>query len=191
MNTKKTITEDFKLLTARNIIDILDGDTKFDTFTFENGKYFAIAMPYLTGRMLCRISTQFGLAVRYNSDTTNNKKQNKSRWTYLTDLFEYCINNDTCSNLLLYLFSQNNFTNETFKQNMKGDYYGYQNYQELNDNEIDFAYKIIIERVIKEINELLKFSQKELVIVSDNIIIKPITDDIKIETPKIQIIDRK
>jgi|GEM_PF-244719 hypothetical protein len=191
MNTKKTITEDFKLLTARNIIDILDGDTKFDTFTFENGKYFVIAMPYLTGQMLCRISTQFGLVVRYNFDTTNDKKQNKSRWTYLTDLFEYCISNDTCSNLLLYLFSQNNFTNEIFKENMKGDYYGYQNYQELNDNEIDFAYKIIIERVIKEINELLKFSQKELVIVSDNIIIKPITDDIKIETPKIQIIDRK
>jgi hypothetical protein len=191
MNTKKTITEDFKLLIARDIIDILDGDTKFDTFTFKNGKYFVIAMPYLTGQMLCSISTQFGLVVRYNFDTTNDKKQNKSRWTYLTDLFEYCINNDTCSNLLLYLFSQNNFTNEIFKENMKGDYYGYQNYQELNDNEIDFAYKIIIERVIKEINELLKFSQKELVIVSDNIIIKPITDDIKIETPKIQIIDRK
>ena len=104
MNTKKAIAEDFELLTNRDIIDILDGDTKFGTFTFENGKYFAIAMPYLTGPMSCSISTQFGLAVRYNFDTTNDKKQNKSRWTYLTDLFEYCINNDTCSNLLLYLF---------------------------------------------------------------------------------------
>ena len=191
MNTKKTITEDFKLLTARNIIDILDGDTKFGTFTFENGKYFAIAMPYLTGPMSCSISTQFGLAVRYNFDTTNDKKQNKSRWTYLTDLFEYCINNGTCSNLLLNIFSQNNFTNEIFKENMKGDSYGYQNYQELDDNEINYAYKIIIERVIKEINELLKFSKKELAIVSDNIIIKPITDDIKIETPKIKNMDGK
>ena len=191
MNTKKAIAEDFELLTNRNIIKILDGDTKFGTFTFENGKYFAIAMPYLTGPMLCDISTQFGLAVRYNFDTTNNKKQNKSRWTYLTDLFEYCINNGTCSNLLLNIFSQNNFTNEIFKENMKGDSYGYQNYQELDDNEINYAYKIIIERVIKEINELLKFSQKELVIVSDNIIIKPTTDDIKIETPKIKNMDGK
>lgn len=69
--------------------------------------------------------------------------------------------------------------------------YSYENYQELNDIEIDYAYKIIIERVIKEINELLKFSQKELAIVSDNIIIKPVTDDIKIETPKIKNIDRE
>ena len=191
MNTKKTITEDFKLLTARNIIDILDGDIKFGAFTFENGKYFAIAMPYLTGPMLCSISTQFGLAVRYNFDTTNDKKQNKSRWTYLTDLFEYCITNGSCSNLLSYLFARKNFTNEIFKENMKGDSYGYQNYQELGDNEINYAYKIIIERVIKEINELLKFSQKELAIVSDNIIIKPITDDIKIETPKIKNMDGK
>ena len=77
VNTKKTITEDFEVLTNRDIIDILDGDIKFGAFTFENGKYFAIAMPYLTGLMLCSISTQFGLAVRYNFDTTNDKKQNK------------------------------------------------------------------------------------------------------------------
>ena len=188
MDIKKSIPEDFKLLTARNIIDILNGDTNFGTYTFENGKYFVIAMPYLTGPMLCSISTQFGLVVRYDFNTANDKKQNKSRWTYLTDLFEYCINNDTCSNLLLYLFSQNNFTNEIFKRNVKD--YSYE-YQELNDKEINYAHEIIIERVIKEINKLLKFSQKELVIVSDNIIIKPTTDDIKIETPKIKNMDGK
>lgn len=94
MGMKNSISEDFKLLTARNIIDILDGDTKFGAFTFENGKYFVIAMPYLSGSMLCDISTQFGLVVRYYFDTTNDKKQNKSRWTYLTDLFEYSITND-------------------------------------------------------------------------------------------------
>ena len=186
---KNSISEDFKLLTARNITDILDGDTKFGTFTFENGKYFVIAMPYLSGPMLCDISTQFGLVVRYDFDTTNDKNQNKSRWTYLTDLFEYSITNDSCSNLLSYLFARKNFTNEAFKRNVKD--YSYENYQELNDIEIDYAYKIIIERVIKEINELLKFSQKELAIVSDNIIIKPVTDDIKIETPKIKNMDGK
>ena len=191
METAKTSNTDFKLLTNRNIIKILDGDTKFGTFTFENGKYFAIAMPYLTGPMLCRISTQFGLAVRYNFDTTNDKKQNKSRWTYLTDLFEYSIMTGYFSNLLSYLFARKNFTNETFKQNMENDSHGHQNYQELDDNETNYAYKIIIERVIKEINELLKFSQRELAIVSDNIIIKPITDDIKIEIPKIKNIDGK
>ena len=189
MGMKNSISEDFKLLTARNIIDILDGDTKFGTFTFENGKYFVIAMPYLSGSMLCDISTQFGLVVRYYFDTTNDKKQNKSRWTYLTDLFEYSITNGSCSNLLSYLFARKNFTNEAFKRNVKD--YSYENYQELNDIEIDYAYKIIIERVIKEINELLKFSQRELAIVSDNIIIKPITDDIKIEIPKIKNIDGK
>ena len=127
---------------------------------------------------MCDISTQFGLVVRYYFDTTNDKKQNKSRWTYLTDLFEYSITNGSCSNLLSYLFARKNFTNEAFKRNVKD--YSYENYQELNDIEIDYAYKIIIERVIKEINELLKFSQKELV-----------TDDIKIETPKIKNIDRE
>lgn len=186
---KNSVSEDFKLLTARNIIDILDGDTQFGTFPFANGKYFIIAMPYLSGPMLCDISTQFGLVVRYDFDTNNDKKQNKSRWTYLTDLFEYCITNNTCSNLLSYLFAQKNFTNGAFRRNVKD--YSYKNYQELDDNEINYAYKIIIERVIKEINELLKFSQKELAIVSDNIIIKPITDDIKIETPKIKNIDRE
>ena len=38
VNTKKTITEDFEVLTNRDIIDILDGDIKFGAFTFENGK---------------------------------------------------------------------------------------------------------------------------------------------------------
>lgn len=189
MGMRNSVSEDFKLLTARNIIDILDGDTKFGTFTFENGKYFVIAMPYLSGPMLCDISTQFGLVVRYDFDTPNDKNQNKSRWTYLTDLFEYSITNGPCSNLLSYLFARKNFTNKAFKRNVKD--YSYENYQELNDIEIDYAYKIIIERVIKEINELLKFSQKELAIVSDNIIIKPVTDDIKIETPKIKNIDRE
>ena len=77
MGMKNSISEDFKLLTARNIIDILDGDTKFGAFTFANGKYFVIAMPYLSGSMLCDISTQFGFVVRYYFDTTNDKKQNK------------------------------------------------------------------------------------------------------------------
>ena len=191
MGMRNSVSEDFKLLTARNIIDILDGDTKFGAFTFENGKYFVIAMPYLSGPMLCDISTQFGLVVRYDFDTTNDKNQNKSRWTYLTDLFEYSITNGSCSNLLLYLFTRKNFTNEAFKWNVKDYLYEYQNYQELNDNEIDFAYKIIIERIIKEINKLLQFTNRELAIVSGDIIIKSSTDNIKIETPKIKNIDRE
>lgn len=191
MGMKNSVSEDFKLLTARNIIDILDGDTKFGTFTFENGKCFVIAMPYLSGPMLCDISTQFGLVVRYDFDTTNDKNQNKSRWTYLTDLFEYSITNGSCSNLLSYLFTRKNFTNDAFKRNVKDYLYEYQNYQELNDNEIDFAYKIIIERIIKEINKLLQFTNRELAIVSGDIIIKSSTDNIKIETPKIKNIDRE
>ena len=79
METTKTSNTDFKLLVTRNMIDILDSDTNFGTFTFDNGKYFIIAIPYLSDPMLCSISTEFGLVARYDFDTTNHKKQNKSR----------------------------------------------------------------------------------------------------------------
>ena len=55
----------FSLLRNKEIITILDGDTKFEEYEFEDGDTLKIAMPYLTGADLCNLSALFGLSVTY------------------------------------------------------------------------------------------------------------------------------
>ena len=81
---------DFELLKQKEIINILIGDTKY-------GENEEISMPYLSGPILCEISTIFGFAV----DCFETRH---SRWVYLYDLLEYCIKNEKVSDLLLYIF---------------------------------------------------------------------------------------
>ena len=62
-------------------------------------------MPYLSGPKLCNISTSFGLPVNYEWNGGS-----LSRWQYLNNLIEYCINNNRFSDLLSYLFNKNQFS---------------------------------------------------------------------------------
>ena len=57
------------LLRNKEIIAILDGDTKYGDYEFEDYTTIKIAMPYLSGADLCALSTLFDLPVTYSWNT--------------------------------------------------------------------------------------------------------------------------
>ena len=83
----------FELLCDRDILAILDGDTKFGTIPLEDREQ-EVSMPYLSGKDICSISNKFGYPVAYGGM--------KSRWEYLKDLITFCIKNERVSALLSY-----------------------------------------------------------------------------------------
>ena len=56
----------YYLLKTKEIITILDGDTKYGQYETLSGKQVSISMPYLSGPDLCGLSTHFGLPVTYS-----------------------------------------------------------------------------------------------------------------------------
>lgn len=162
----------FNLLRSKEIIAILDGDTKYGDYEFEDCTTVKIAMPYLSGSDLCDLSTLFGLPVTYSWNGGA-----LSRWKYLDNLLEYCIKNNKCSSLLVYMFSLTQFS------------------KVLNGHgatEIKEAHQTIVSNIIEQINGLLFFGGNELVIIGQNFVIHPITGNkIEIIAPKIKTIDRE
>lgn len=119
----------FGLLRDKSIFAILDGDTKFESFTMDGiEEEIPICMPYLSGSTLCEISRKFGLP---NSSGI-------SRWMYLDELLVHCIENNTVSKLLAFLFSKSQF---------------YSLLKELAPPKIDLAHAKIIKSIIEEINK--------------------------------------
>lgn len=94
----------YGLLRTKEIIAILDGDTEYSTYKFEDGTEIRVAMPRLSGPDLCGISTTFGLPVTYSWGGGA-----LSRWQYLDNLMEHCIDNGNFSDLLAYLFGKGQF----------------------------------------------------------------------------------
>ena len=66
----------YNLLKNKEIIAILDGD-----FQIEEVDGIRIAMPYLSGPMLCELSQKFGCYQEYYWG--NSSKTNLSRWQYM------------------------------------------------------------------------------------------------------------
>lgn len=165
------MSDSFSLLRTKEIIAILDGDTKYELYKFEDGQTINISMPYLSGPNLCVLSTSFGLPVTYSMG-----KGALSRWQYLDNLLDFCINNNKCSSLLAYLFDQKQFSKLLSGHEAK---------------EIDKAYKYIIDTIIKKINDLLYFGGHELVIIGTNFYIRPVGSKIEVTAPKIKTIDRE
>ena len=161
----------FNLLRSKEIIAILDGDTKYGDYEFEDCTTVKIAMPYLSGSDLCDLSTLFGLPVTYpwNGGAL-------SRWQYLDNLLEYCIKNNKCSNLLAYMFSL-----AQFSKVLNGH----------GATEIKEAHQTIVSNIIEQINGLLFFGGNELVIIGQNFVIQPIGNKIEIVAPTIKTIDRE
>lgn len=162
----------FTLLRNKEIIAILDGDTKYGDYKFEDCTTVKIAMPYLSGSDLCALSTLFGLPVTYSWNGGA-----LSRWQYLDNLLEHCIKNNQCSSLLAHMFSLTQFS------------------KVLNGHgatEIKEAHQTIVSNIIEQINGLLFFGGNELVIIGQNFVIHPITGNkIEIIAPKIKTIDRE
>lgn len=79
----------FELLREKSILAILDGDVDFGEIETTDSKgSIKISMPYLSGPVLCDISSRFGLPVKYG---WNGSAQ--SKWAYLDDLLAHCIEN--------------------------------------------------------------------------------------------------
>ena len=152
--------DNFELLKQREIIDILIGDTKY-------GKNEEISMPYLSGPILCEISTAFGFIVDYS-------ETKYSRWMYLRNLLEYCINSEKTSDLLLYIFDK-----KQFEKKLKN----------MNSTEIEKNYKLIVEEIIEKINGCLYFSGKKLIKIENNFFIQTRNKTVSLPTEKIKIVN--
>ncbi len=161
----------YNLLKTKEIIAILDGDTKYGKYEFKDGTEIQIAMPYLSGPDLCGLSTLFGLPTTYSSGGVN-----LSRWQYLDNLMIYCIKENRFSDLLAYLFDKKQFSKMLSGHEV---------------DEINEAYDHITKSIIQEINGILFFGGNELTIVGKQFIVKPIGSTITVEAPKIKTIDRE
>lgn len=164
------MTELFELLRDKKIIAILDGDESYDEYEFQDGETVKVKMPYLSGPDLCGISSRFGLPVTYSWGGVC-----LSRWQYLDNLIEYCIDENRCSDLLSYLFRK-----EQFIKMLSGQ----------GAEEIDEAYKFIVNKIIDQINGLLYFGGNELVVIGNNYVIRKIGAKVEVVAPQIKNIDR-
>ena len=132
------------MLRDKSILQILDGDRDFGDLEIDGEKSdIKLSMPYLSGPTLCDISNRFGLSVSYG---WNGGAQ--SRWAYLDDLIEHCIQKNRESDLLAFLFSKGQFT-----EKLKGH----------PPEVIEYAYSKIICTIIGQINGVLYFGGNELV----------------------------
>ncbi len=159
------MTNDFELLKNKEILAILDGDTEFGT---QDG--IRISMPYLSGPDLCNLSTKFGYHREYQWGSSN-----PSRWTILDDTIAHCIKRNSLSKLLSFIFSK-----ENFQQSLK----------DVHISKIDYYYEYICATAISAINKVLYFSGKQFINVNGNFYIKDLEQELNIETPVIETIDR-
>nr|DAW54973.1 MAG TPA: abortive infection protein [Caudoviricetes sp.] len=162
----------FELLKKREILDILIGDISFGELELKNksGKNITISLPYLSGPSLCQISQKFGLGISYSWGGGS-----KSRWQYMQDLIDHCINNNNISNLLFSVFSKGQFS-----EKLSG----------LTEIEVEKTYKIITSSILEHINGELSFGGNELVCVQGKYLIHKKGDSITVNTPAIKVIDR-
>lgn len=159
----------YSLLRSKDIIAVLDGD-----FQIEEVDGIRIAMPYLSGPMLCELSQKFGCYQEYYWG--NSSKPNLSRWQYMDNILEYVIKENKTSQLLSYMMEKERFSDSLRNLN--------------NVNDIEKMYKYIIKKVIDQINSILYFGGHELVIINNQYIIKNIDEKINIDVPNINIVDR-
>lgn len=90
----------YELLRTKEIIAILDGDTDYGTYEFEDGTSIKVAMPYLSGTTICEIAKLFGLPIQYS---------NMSRWQYFDELMEYCLQKKIFLTCWLICLQKNSF----------------------------------------------------------------------------------
>lgn len=160
----------FYLLKNREILDILDGDTKLSKYEFLDGTSVNMQMPYLSGPKICDISNKFGLDIKYGYGEDGIL----SRWMYLSKLIDHCVKNNSCPKLLAYIFSKESFAKVLAGRSVK---------------DIEEGYEAIIKEVINVINGILYFDNNKLIKEGNNFIIRSIEDTTEISTSQLKIID--
>ncbi len=160
----------YQSLMKKSIYAILDGDTKYEEYKFDDDNTnIPISMPYLKGGDLCDISRYFKVE--------NMPFNGASRWQYVENILNHCIENNKISDFFVYLFEKKNFINM---------------FQGHNHKEIDKAHDHFIKTIIKKINEILYFDDCELIALNKKqYIIKELSSNIDIDIPKIKIIGRE
>lgn len=161
--------KNYDLLRSKDIIAILDGDSQIEEI---DG--IRIAMPYLSGPMLCELSQKFGCYQEYYWE--NSSKPNLSRWQYMDNILKYVIKENKVSQLLSYMMKKERFSDSLRKLNTVSD--------------IEKMYKYIIQKVIDQINSILYFGGHELVIINNQFIVKNIDEKINIDIPSINVVNR-
>jgi len=159
------LVNDFELLRNKEIITIFDGDKVF-------GYYYStqVSMPYMRNSDICNTLIMFGYDQKFIMGC-----QSLSRWNVFDILLEHCIKTDNISKLLNYLFSKERFQRQ---------------FADLPLDEIDNCLKHIYNTVINNINNILYFSDKQLIRINGNFYIKGIAQEINIETPVMEVINR-
>ena len=161
--------KNYDLLRSKDIIAILDGDSQIEEI---DG--IRIAMPYLSGPMLCELSQKFGCYQEYYWG--NSSKPNLNRWQYMDNILKYVIKENKVSQLLTYMMDKERFSDSLSKLNTVSD--------------IEKMYKYIIQKVIDQINSILYFGGHELVIINNQFIVKNIDEKINIDIPNINVVNR-
>lgn len=162
MSDKKTQSP-YDLFRHKPILLILDGDSKFDKIDDVE-----ISMPYLSGPDIVGISQLFGLPATYGC-------VGQSRWAYLDDLIAHCIANNKINDLLLYLFSK-----QQFEEKLRGK----------TPEQIENIYNHIVNSIIEQINGIFYFGSNKLVISNKQFFIISINDNLEITAPAVKNIDR-
>lgn len=161
----------FELLRNKAILAILDGDVDYGLLEIDGKESeIKISMPYLSGPTLCEISNYFGLPVSYG---WNGGAQ--SRWAYLDDLMEHCIQQRRESDLLTYLFSKGQFVDK-----LRG----------YKPEVINYAHEQIVGTIIAQINGALYLGGHELVRVGNTFVIHPLGSTVNVAIPTLKTIDR-
>ena len=163
------MTNNYELLRNKDIIAILDGDSQIEEI---DG--IRIAMPYISGPMLCELSQKFWCYQEYYWG--NSSKPNLSRWQYMDNILKYVIKENKVSQLLSYMMEKERFSDSLSKLNTVSD--------------IEKMYKYIIQKVIDQINSILYFGGHELVIINNQFIVKNIDEKINIDIPNINVVNR-
>lgn len=151
----------FELLRQKEIMQILDGDS-----VVANDDGVDLSMPYLSGPALVGICNRFGLPASYGS---------ASRWMYVDDMLEHCIENKTIESLLAFLFSKPQFSELLSGKDV---------------DEIERLYRKIVDGAISSINGLLYFSGKELLKNGSSFVMVDIGESVAVCTPAIESVDR-
>lgn len=164
------LTSKFELLRTKPILAILDGDTEFGSVVVSSAKSIRKALPYLSGPMLCEISSRFGLPAAYSWSGGA-----KSRWEYMDDLLKHCIACNRASDLLAFLFSK-----EQFADVLRGR----------TPTEIDSIYPKIVTSAIEQINGELYFGGHELVRIGNRFVVQAKGAAVTVDAPAVKIVDQ-
>ena len=166
----------YEALKDRKIYDILIGEKILGEYTFEDdiakdtADSYPISMPYMSGSDLCELSNRFGLQIEYPFGGGA-----LSRWQYMQNLIEYCIDKDKCSELLTYLFSKERFTDSL---------------RDHTASAAAAAYNVYVKTIVEKINGILFFRDLELVCINGKFVVKESADAVEVKTPQLNNVTR-